>query len=326
MKRIAAVVLALAVHALTLAFVVVGGWVVVVNHEFFLAWVLGTLMVAIGVALRPRLGRLPADAEVLPRESAPELYGMAERVAAAVGVRPPMRVAIEDLLVGARYERHGLRRTPVLILGLPPWLAMTPRQRAALLARAFASGDGDDGPVVEGALSTLAEWRHSLLGAEPLRRREEAHTQMAASLGVLGAPDTTYEVAGFFGRILGRLFGWPVLVVEYALTRLARSGDAARARKRLALAERVVPAAELAELEDLMATGRWLAPMQAAVLRGESVTAIRQDALTRARLGDDGVLTSAPGSELLGGAESAKIDVELEKHYKRAIRGFGLIS
>jgi hypothetical protein len=81
----------------------------------------------------------------------------------------------------------------------------------------------------------------------------------------------------------------------------------------------------VAELEEL-ATGGYLAPMQAAALRGESVAAIREGALARWRLTDDGVLTSAPHSELLGMRESARIDDELRAHYTRAIRGFGLIS
>lgn len=75
-----------------------------------------------------------------------------------------------------------------------------------------------------------------------------------------------------------------------------------------------------------MSSGRYLAPIQAAALRGESVSNIRQGALTRSRLSDDGVLTSAPGSELLGAQESALIDEELHRHYTRAIGGFGLIS
>lgn len=317
MKRIAAVVLALAIHALTLGFVVGGGWLIVAHYDFLPAWLVGGFLLAIGVALRPRLGRLPDDAEVLPRSEAPELYGMAERVASAVGVRRPAKVAIMDLLVGARYERIGLLRTPVVTIGLPPWLALAPRQRAALLAKACAAASNGDGLIVEGAKATLAEWRHSLFGAEPLTKREEAQVQIATSLGAM-APSSGYEAAGFLGRILGRVFGWPVLLAERALTKLT-SGKAQPVIT-------AVPSAELEELDELMSTGRYLAPMQAAVLRGESVATIRQDALTRARLSDDGVLTSAPGSDLLGAAESARIDVELHAHYVRAVRGFGLIS
>lgn len=65
--------------------------------------------------------------------------------------------------------------------------------------------------------------------------------------------------------------------------------------------------------------------MQAAALRGESVASIRQSALARFRLTDDGVLDSPPHSELLGTRDSGRIDEELLAHYTRAIGGFGLI-
>ncbi|MEV0519846.1 hypothetical protein, partial [Nonomuraea sp. NPDC050405] len=116
-------------------------------------------------------------------------------------------------------------------------------------------------------------------------------------------------------------------------------------------ARRVVAARDLAEVRGLLASGRYLAPMQAAALRGESVPAIREQALARAALPSAGPEQgreqgreqgsgqnsgrdsgrgsgrgSDAGSELLGAAESHRIDDELLRHYTRAIRGFGLIA
>jgi hypothetical protein len=333
-KRLAALVLALIVHTLTLAFVVLGGWTIVVNAQFAAAWALGGLLIALGWMLRPRLGRLPADAEVLDPSSARQLYGMADRVADRIGVRRPKKVAVRDLVLGAGYARNGLLRTPVLVIGLPSWLALSPRQRVALLAGAYAELPTGDELIVNGALSTLGEWREALLGAAPLRVREEAQTKIASSLGALGARSTGYEAAGFLGRIIGRVLGGPVLLTEYCLKRLARSGDARRHEQRRARALRVLTAGELAEIDGLLASGSYVAPMQAAALRGESVASIRQAALSPAPLIRDGspapltpnaVLTAAPGSELLGSAESDRIDDELLRHYTRAIRSFGLI-
>ncbi|MGI5292603.1 hypothetical protein ACQEVF_56160 [Nonomuraea polychroma] len=65
---------------------------------------------------------------------------------------------------------------------------------------------------------------------------------------------------------------------------------------------------------------------QAAALRGENAAAIRQGALARSRLTTDGVLTSPPHCELLGTRQPERIDEELQAHYARAIRGFGLIA
>lgn len=296
------------VHLLTLAFLGLGVWVIVRDPDSILWWLLGATSLAVGWALRPRLGRLPADAEVLDRASAGELYGAAERVADQVGVKRPRKVAVRDLATRTSYDHVGVARTPVLVVGLPLWLALPPGLRVTLLATAYARLPTGDERVVSEALATLESWRDALLGAAaPLPIREEAQTKIAASsLGAMDHPGTTYEVAGTFGRLIGRVLGGPVLLLRYTLTRLARAGGS-----------------------------RTLARERALALRGESVGSIRQSALAksrrsrrsrRSRLTDDGVLPSAPRSELLGTKESERIDEELRAHYVRAIRGFGLIS
>ncbi|TMR07923.1 hypothetical protein ETD86_49985 [Nonomuraea turkmeniaca] len=326
MKRLPALLVALAVHLMTLGFVVLGAWTILTRADSLLSWLFGALCLAIGWVLRPRLGRLPADAEVLDRDSAPELYAVAERVADRVGVKRPRKVAVRDLATETRYDRVGLPRTPVLVVGLPLWLALPPRQRVTLLATAYARVPTGEELVVSGALDTLEAWRDALMEAGPLRVREEAQTRItAASLGVADQPGTTYEVAGFLGRLVGRVLGGPVLLVRYVLRRLARVGKPRTRERQEGLARRVASPAELAELEELKAGG-YLAPMQAAALRGETATAIRQGALARSRLTADGVLTSAPHCELLGTRESERVDEELTSHYARAIRGFGLIT
>ncbi|PZG12109.1 hypothetical protein [Nonomuraea aridisoli] len=324
MKRVSALLLASVVHLLTLAFAVLGAWAILREPGSLVSWVIGAPILAVGWALRPRLGRLPADAEVLDRSRAPELYGAAARV----GVPRPRKIAVRDLAARTCYERVGLARTPVLVIGLPLWLALPPTLRAALLATAYARQPTGGERLVGEALNTLEAWRDALLdSAAPLKVRQEAQTAItASSLGVAHQPGTAYEVAGFIGRLFGRVLGGPVLLTRYALTRLARAGeDQAKARQR-ALALRAASAEELARLEELTADGGYLAPMQAAALRGESAAAIRQGVLARSRLTDDGVLAAPPGSELLGAGESALIDQELLAHYTRAIRGFGLIS
>lgn len=317
MRRAAAFLLALVVHALTLAFIVLGTWTIVVNAEFVFGWLVGGVLIGVGWLLRPRLPRVPADAEVLGRSEAAELYATAGRVASRMGVRAPELVAVRDLVTETTYMRAGIRRTPALVVGLPVWLALTPRQRVTLLAAAYAGARTGEDIVVEGALSTLGEWRHALLGSEPLQAREEARDKITGTLGAFGTPDTTYEVASWLGRMVGRVLGAPVLVLEQGLILLSgRRGERARERKP-ALASRVVTPEEVAELEELVAAGGYLAPMQAAALRGESVPAIRRDALARA---------AGPGrTPLLGEAESDRIDEELLPHYDRALRGFGLI-
>jgi hypothetical protein len=316
------------VHLSTLAFLALGAWVILLGPDGILSWILGGVSLAVGCVLRPRLGRLPADAEPLDRSSAPELYDTAGRVADRVGVPRPKRIAVRDLVTGTSYDRVGLARTPVLVIGLPLWLALPPKLRAVLLATAYARLPTGGERVVGEALHTLESWHDALLGAAaPLKIREEAQTAIAvSSLGPLHHPGTAYEVMGFFGRLVGRVLGGPVLVLRYVLTRLARAGESGTLARQRALALRAARADELAELKALTADGGYLAPMQAAALRGESVAALRQTALARFRLTADGVLTTPPDSELLGLGQSDRIDEELRAHYTRAIRGFGLIS
>ncbi|MEV0993626.1 M48 family metallopeptidase [Nonomuraea sp. NPDC050202] len=329
MTRLCALVLALVVHLLTVAFVVLGGWIILRQPGSVLSWIFGGVSLAVGWALRPRLGRLPADAEVLDRASATELYGVADRVADRVGVERPRKVAVRDLATRTGYDRVGLARTPVLMIGLPLWLALPPKQRVALLAGAYARLPAGDERVVSEALATLDAWRDALVGggSGPLKARSEAEDKIAASTPMaLEAMHPAYDVTGFLGRLVGRVLGGPVLLVRYALARLSRAGESRVQARQRALALRVAGEAELAELEALETRGGYLAPMQAAALRGESISAIRRTVLTKFQLTADGVWPSAPHSELLGTRQSDRIDEELATHYARAIRGFGLIS
>nr|SBO94427.1 peptidase M48, Ste24p [Nonomuraea gerenzanensis] len=321
--------LALVVHLLTLAFVVLGGWIILRAPGSILSWLLGGVSLAVGWTLRPRLGRLPADAEVLDRAAAPELHALADRVADRAGVKRPSQVAVRDLATRTRYDRVGLARTPVLAVGLPLWLALPPKQRVALLARAYARLPAGDERVVSEALATLDAWRDALLGpgSGPQQARMDAEDKMAGAAPMaLEAMRPAYDVTGLLGRLVGRVLGGPVLLTRYALGRLSRAGEGRVQARRRAATLRVASEAELAELESLEERGGYVAPMQAAALRGESVSAIRRTVLTKFRLTADGVWTSAPHSELLDSGQSDRIDEELAVHYARAIRGFGLIS
>ncbi|MEW9548849.1 hypothetical protein [Nonomuraea sp. NPDC050783] len=325
MKRLLAVVLALLVHLMTLGFAVLGAWVIAAHAGSALAWPLGGLCLAVAWVLRPRRPAMPADAETLDRAAAPELHALADRVADRIGVARPRVVAVRDVAVDTWYGRVGAARRPVLVVGLPLWLALPARQRVTLLAAAYARVPTGEELVVGGALETLEAWRDALVEAAPLRVRQEAQVRIATVGSFTAPPGATYEVMGFVGRLVGRVLGGPVLLARYVLIRLARASTAAASRRQRRLALRVSSAAELAELAELVSGRGHLAPLQAAALRGESVTAIRQAALTRYLITDDGVLAAPPDSELLAGTASERIDEELRAHYARAIRAFGLI-
>ncbi|MEO3809742.1 hypothetical protein ABGB17_12150 [Sphaerisporangium sp. B11E5] len=312
-KKAAALVLAVGVHAFTLMWILSGGWVIGANPGSLFAWLGGGLLLLIGGLLFPKPRRLPADAEVVERGAAPELYGVAERVAGAVGVPAPVGVAVDDLAVGAEYLRVGWGRRPVLLVGLPLWLALPPRQRVVLLVRAYGEAK-DDGVVAGGALWTLAQWRETFRSGKILAARGETHMYMATILGA-AAPRGSYEAAGMLDKVLGTVLGWPVLLLERALLRLVR--DVA---PRPAPAWGIVTDVEKARLAELMASRSFLAPLQAAALRGAAVTEIRRSAAVC----DDGASRHGR-EELLSEDASDRVDAELSRHYSRAIRALGLI-
>jgi Zn-dependent protease with chaperone function len=151
--------LALAVHAVTLALVVSGGWLVVTGGSFLK--VCGVLVLLLAWSLRPRLGRLPEDGIVLRRVDAPELFALVDEVAAAVGTRGVDAVVV-DGEINAAVSGLGLRGR-MLILGVPLWSVLTPQQRVALLGHElghFVNGDTRHGLVVGSAHRSLVLWYH----------------------------------------------------------------------------------------------------------------------------------------------------------------------
>jgi hypothetical protein len=319
-KKVAALVLSLGVHGLTLLLILLGAWVVSLNPDFLVTWLLGGLLVSIGVLLFPRPRRLPAGAEVVERSVAPELYGVAERVAAGVGVRAPETVAVEDLSVGAEYVLVGWRRRPVLVIGLPLWLVLTARQRVVLLARAYTGESGGD-VLISGALWTLAQWHESLMGGKTLAKRGETHIYMATVLGA-AAPRGSYDAAGTLGQVLGKVMGWPALLLERLLLALTRTDDAPAPHHDPARLHAVASDAEIARLAEMLDSRRFMAPLQAAALRGATIPEIRRSAQV---LEDDLDAPRSGRDDLLLPATSEVIDTELSRHYTRAIRAFGLI-
>jgi Zn-dependent protease with chaperone function len=151
--------LALAVHAVTLALVVSGGWLVVTGGAFLK--VCGALVLLLAWSLRPRLGRLPKDGIVLRRPDAPELFALVDEVAAAVGTRGVDAVVV-DGEINAAVSGLGLRGR-MLILGMPLWSVLSPQERVALLGHElghFVNGDTRHGLVVGSAHRSLALWHH----------------------------------------------------------------------------------------------------------------------------------------------------------------------
>lgn len=122
--------------------------------------VLGTLIVLLALLLRPRLGRLKPlleEHDEVTREEAPTLFGLIDRVADAAGTPRPHRVLF-DAEWNAAAATVGLRRTRVLMLGLPYFQCRRPQERVAVLGHEmghFANGDLRTGLLTRPALETF---------------------------------------------------------------------------------------------------------------------------------------------------------------------------
>ncbi|MEU8181729.1 M48 family metalloprotease [Micromonospora sp. NPDC049047] len=144
--------------AAVLALAVVGGWLVVAFPFPHLAIVPGVAMVGLAIALRPRFGRLDPELEVLTRDRAPELFGLIDEVATAIGAPVPDVVGVSDA-INAYAGQVGLRRRKVLSLGLPMWGSLPAGARVALLGHElghFVNGDPRRGLLTQPAFDMLA--------------------------------------------------------------------------------------------------------------------------------------------------------------------------
>ncbi|MGY1498081.1 M48 family metallopeptidase [Streptomyces sp. QTS52] len=123
----------------------------------------GVFLLLLGLALHPRLNRLPKeedDGVVLRRPDAPELFAL---IAEASGTRGVDAVAV-NAETNASVQTYGLRGR-LLTLGLPLWEPLTPEHRIALLGHElghYSNGDARRGLVLGPAYRSLGLWLYYL--------------------------------------------------------------------------------------------------------------------------------------------------------------------
>ncbi|GIH72465.1 M48 family metallopeptidase [Sphaerimonospora thailandensis] len=155
---IIAMVIAGAVHLSTVALAAGSVWLLI--NGAFAGRILGVMGLAIAFLLRPRLGWFRQDMWSLSRTEAPHLYGLADRVAAELGVAPPDLIRVTPDF-NASFGKVGLRRRSVLTIGLAVWEVLTPQERVALLGHEFGhsrNGDSRRGVLLQAALEALGHW------------------------------------------------------------------------------------------------------------------------------------------------------------------------
>ncbi|MEV0830818.1 M48 family metallopeptidase [Nonomuraea rubra] len=148
--------LAVLTHLLTPAFLLLGIYLLTRGTLFAIL----PALVALDLAwlLRPRAAPFPPDTRPLTRETAPHLFALLDRIGAEVGAPRTDIVAISGE-VNASSRTYGWRRRPVIEIGYPMWLILTPQERIGLLAHELAhssNGDSRHGFVVGSALHSLA--------------------------------------------------------------------------------------------------------------------------------------------------------------------------
>jgi Zn-dependent protease with chaperone function len=183
-----AIALSLAVYA-AVALLAMGGAYLVSrlmypNANLFVV-AFGLFLLVLAWLVRPRWPTLKDigadDRPVYARSELPELYGLVDRVARSTGGATVTGIVIEPEF-NAGYVRIGIRRRPLLVLGLPLFMALDPQERVALLGHELGHGvNGDPGRgfVVAGALRALVTV-HTLLEPDELLPADEGIVAFAA--------------------------------------------------------------------------------------------------------------------------------------------------
>ncbi|XVV09085.1 M48 family metalloprotease [Actinoplanes sp. CA-131856] len=158
LARVATIAASIVLLAAVLAVAALGVWLVL--YDFFsVSTVLGLVLLAVAVVLRPRLPRLPGGVIVLDPARTPALVALVERVATAVGAPAP-RIFLLGYDLGAFTMSVGVKRERVLCLGLPLWATLEPQERVALLGHEmghFVNGDVRRGLLTQMSRRTLAQ-------------------------------------------------------------------------------------------------------------------------------------------------------------------------
>jgi hypothetical protein len=148
------------VFVLTLALAVAGVALVAtgVANVNVIEIIVGLALFGFAWFMRPQPERVPTEG-VVPRAATPTLFGLVDRVAAALEVRT-IDLLVVDASWNASWRVAGYRRRRVLTLGLPLFHALEAQQRVALIAHELGharNGDSTRGLYVGSSINGLAE-------------------------------------------------------------------------------------------------------------------------------------------------------------------------
>ncbi|GAA1608675.1 hypothetical protein GCM10009789_73920 [Kribbella sancticallisti] len=163
---------------------------VVFYRPLWLSILLSLIPFGVAVLLRPRAYHLSSDAHIVERAQAPTLFALLDEIAAAIGTKPIVAVAV-NAIPNVFFARVGWRFQPVLGLGLPLWESLRPQERVAILAHELGhgkNGDARHGWVVGTADSVLCELQATF--------SEEPYDQYRQDLIYARDGDTSVSLVG----------------------------------------------------------------------------------------------------------------------------------
>jgi Zn-dependent protease with chaperone function len=270
--RVAAYLLSAALLLLPLLSLAGGVALLVFYRPLWFSSLLALLAFTLAFLFRPRAHKLPADAQLVSRDQAPTLYGVLDRIAAAIGTQKVEAVAV-DTEPNVWFTTIGWRFRPVVGIGLPLWTSLSPQERVAILAHELGHsrhGDARHDWVIGAAESILHELRLTF-SEQPLdqyRRDLDAYNDTESGyVGLLTrvVNATVGALVRGYGWLLDRAYFRSSQRAEYLADRraaeIAGSEATAHALERMLLSDTAYRAMERAlrfktEIEPLEAVRR----------------------------------------------------------------------
>ncbi len=215
---VVAAVLSIGITIALVVSVLVGVQLVLSGNLF--AMVLGAVLLLAAFASRPRRYVLADDGR-LSRHEAPALWALYDRVAEALGTRPP-DILVVDGSWNAAAGVAGFPRRRYAIVGLPLFATLSPEERVALVGHEVGHWVNDDptrSGIVWYAIGVLVAWS-TVLDPEELAPSEEG------IVGILAIP-LTLTMHALSRVLIWAAFGLVLLVFrdkqrsEYYADRLA---------------------------------------------------------------------------------------------------------
>lgn len=173
---------------------------------------------------RPRIKRLPAAAQAVTRERAPQLYDVLDRLAAQTGT-PTLDGVVVTTDTWIAVDRIGWRYRRVLRLGLPAWAVLSPQERYAALAHVLYDDQRGTHDRVLGAAEHILDELAATV--QPGALDSAGNGKLKSSEGVVvlvGQGSDDQVLHSRLVRIASAVFGPPIRGYRRLLRRLDLAG------------------------------------------------------------------------------------------------------